>query len=236
MPLLNQKAFVNGRCLTVYDYETYNKNRDVLKEDDQTAVDIMHNGKSTILPVRTAKKADLSEPGVYEYTDGVDFFSFPTTAEEVNTYCPDESKIIRFTDIKSMQELITKTEKFRANSNQELESPDQITRPTLKEKDTPVMRAFKEAITSKNMDLDKYKDRFGENYPNDKRKMNETDITLFMIERFAQRLDMNVDIIFSDAEGNIPNPMGKTIKVNVVPGTTETETIDNTNNEDDEDA
>ena len=146
---------------------------------------------------------------------------FPESDEDISEYSPSGDRVLKFTDIKSMQDLIEKTEQFKNTTNQILESPDQLTKPIIKEADTPIMRGFKEAIIAKNIDIDKYSERFGVNFPNDKRKLNDSDITLFMLERFAQRLDMNIDVTISDSEGNIANPIGKKITVNIVPGINE---------------
>ena len=77
------------------------------------------------------------------------------------------------------------------------------------------MKALKQAITAKNIDIDKYADRFGENFPNDKRKLKDEKITLFLLKRMAECLDMNVDLIISDKSPNVPNPIGIPIKVSL---------------------
>ena len=79
-----------------------------------------------------------------------------------------------------------------------------------------VPQAHKAAvINAKNIDIDKYADRFGENFPNDKRKLKDEKITLFLLKRMAECLDMNVDLIISDKSPNVPNPIGIPIKVSL---------------------
>ena len=87
------------------------------------------------------------------------------------------------------------------------------------------MRALKEAIIAKDMDIDMYKERFGENFPNDKRKLNDDNVTLFILERYCQCLDMEADIILRDAPGNIANPMNKVVTANIFPGNVNNVTI-----------
>ena len=78
-------------------------------------------------------------------------------------------------------------------------------------------------IDVQNIDIDKYADRFGENFPNDKRKMKDDKITLFLLKRMAECLDMNVDLIISDKNPNVPNPIGMPIKVSLTGNGDETE-------------
>jgi DNA-binding Xre family transcriptional regulator len=93
-----------------------------------------------------------------------------------------------------------------------------VYRPPLLETDSAEMRAMKECIIAKNIDLDKYKDRFGANYPNDKRKLKDDSITLNMIERMCKNLDIKVDLVFTDSDDNVPNAMNKVIRANIIPG------------------
>lgn len=217
MPLFDKKVSISGKLFSVCDTETYNSNREFLKEDDQIAVEVTNGSESVILPIRSADSKDMVRPGIYP-KGSVDFFSYPTTEEEQKEYKPSKDNVFSFNDIKNMQELIDKREKFENVTNQILETPDNITKPPFKEDDTPTMRALKEAIISKNIDIDKYKERFGDNFPNDKRKINDTDITLFILQRFCECLDLEMDITLKDAKGNIPNPMHEIITANVVPG------------------
>jgi hypothetical protein len=219
MPIIDMKTKIGGKILSVCDYETFVQNRDILKEDDQTAIEVpMKNGVNAVLPIRSANSTNMEVPGVYPVSKDIDFLSFPTTEEDKKEYCPAEDSIFRFGDIKNMQELINRREKFENVTNQILETPDNITKPPLKDKDTPAMRALKEAVIAKNMDIDKYKERFGENFPNDKRKLNDDDITLFILQRYCECLDIEADITLRDAPGNIANPMHKVITANIVPG------------------
>lgn len=216
MPVMSGNTIIGGKLFTIYDYDSYSKNRDILRSDDQTAVEVTLNGKKVVLPVRNPN-GNKNQPGIYSY-DQYDSFKMPETEEEEKTYCPQEDTIFRFDNIGSMQELIDRREQFQMVTNQILETPDNITIPPLKENDTPAMRSLKEAIIHKNIDMDKYQERFGANYPNDKRKIGDTSLTLFILERFCGCLDLECDLVLRDAPGNIPNPMHKTITANLVPG------------------
>ena len=92
---------------------------------------------------------------------------------------------------------------------------ENIYRPPLLPTDTPAMRGLKEAMIAKNFDLDMYQDRFGVNYPNDKRQMNKDDITLKMLRRMASKTDIEVTITYRDKSPDVPNPIGREITVNI---------------------
>lgn len=207
-------ASIGGKTLNVYSYDEYLKNKDILTDkDSDAAVRIEDNGNEYVLPVREPS-IDMKEPGIYP-NQKFDFFSMPTTEEEKTQYSP---KVFDFSNSQSLQEIVTKHEEFDSMRNQILETPDNITSPPLKEADAPEMRALKEAILAKHIDIDKYKERFGANFPNDKRKLNDTQITLFIMKRYCENLDLEMDLTIKDKNGNIANPMGKVITANVFPG------------------
>lgn len=226
MPLsFNEEVAMGGRTLHVFDYDTYNQYRDLLQYDANIGIKRTDpDGKEYILPVRGSIQSNMDEPGVYLGAQ-IDFFSRPTTPEEKKEYYPKKDQIFDFGDTKSMQELLDKSDKLNDIKNQILESPDNLTQAPLKPDDKPAMRGLKLAINSKEIDLDKYKDRFGINFPNNKRKLADTDITLFQLNRYCECLDMEMDIVFRDAKGDIANPMNKVITVNVYPGNSDYTTI-----------
>ena len=133
---------------------------------------------------------------------------------------PEGDDVLTFDDFDSLQTISDAKKKLDESINKLIETTDgsSIYRPPLLESDSAEMRAMKECIIAKNIDLDKYKDRFGANYPNDKRKLKDDNITLNMISRMCENLDIRLDLVFSDASGEIPNPMDKVVKANIIPG------------------
>lgn|SRR5574344_1915354 len=223
--MTDRKAMVGGKIFDVITYDQYVKNKDILlsNPDSQTAVEYkLDDGSIAILPIRSGE--EMQDPGLYN-RGIIDFFNKPATVEEKEMYCPGEDKIFEFGNAKNLQELLDKKQKFDEVTNQMLETPDNITMPPIMETDTPAMRALKEAVIAKKIDLDKYKERFGANFPNDKRKLSDNDITLFILDRYAECLDMQVDLIISDKSGNIANPMNKKITANLVPGSNAGESV-----------
>lgn len=111
--------------------------------------------------------------------------------------------------------MIEKTSRVRNIEREILTSPDSIFTPVISDSDTPVMRGLKESVIAKQIDLDKYSERFGDNYPNDKRQFKKDSITLFMFERMCDCLDLSAKIIIEDKSPDVPNPMGKKIEIDI---------------------
>lgn len=221
MALCEKYAIVGNKQMNVYSANTVIQNQDILVGDNQTAVEIEHNGSPVILPVREKKDDDISKPGFYVDEGPLVFISYPETEDEERIYMPSSDKVFDMRDIKTMQELVTRKEEYDQTITSLLETDlmdDSIFKPPLLKTDTPEMRALKEAIIAKQIDLDKYSSRFGDNYPNDKRKLKDDNITSYMLKRICDNLDIQVDLVFRDAKSNVPNPMGKVVKVNMVPG------------------
>ena len=230
----SKRAVIGGKSMDVCDYQSFGAKKDILVQDTQAAVEIKVDDRNIILPIRS-NGSNTDRPGLYTAPNSpVHFLSLPTTDEEMEIYSPDESKILSF-DKDDMQKMIEEKERYEVATNAMLESSDSKTVPLLKESDTPSMRALKEAIIAKNMDIDMYKERFGENFPNDKRKLNDDNVTLFILERFCSCLDMEADIVLRDKDGNIANPMGKVITANIVPGNANNVIIEDTSSEEESD-
>lgn len=221
MSLYDKVAAIGGKRYNVYSHENFIESKGILAEDDQTAVEIERDGKTYILPVRSqGSTGTMERPGIY-CNGPINFFSFPKTEEDKTIYCPEDSFIFDMSNISDMQQYITEKERFDTSVNKLLETSDtcdDIFTPPLLDTDSGEMRALKECILAKRIDLDKYSERFGENYPNDKRKLKDDNITSFLLKRMCSNLDIEVDMIFRDASDNVPNPMNKTIVVNMVPG------------------
>lgn len=221
MAISSKMAIVGGKTMNVYTEEQLFAHRDLLLDDDQTAIEIKgDNDESIILPVRSIG-SNIDKPGVYFSESPFAFLRFPETPEEKQTYIPPKSNIVDFKDADSMQKVVDGKEQLNQAMNQFLETDIEsgnIYKPPLLETDTAEMRGLKQCVIEKNIELDKYAERFGANYPNDKRKLRDDNITSFLLKRTCNNLDIVVDMVFRDASPDVPNPMGKTIRVNLVPG------------------
>ena len=201
-----KKQAINGKLYNVVEHEEFMKNREIY-EDPNTAVEVNINDIKYILPLRNNKISN-DIPGVYN--DGcLDFFILPDE-NQLKEY--SSSNTIDFGNCSSMAEVMEKQKMLRDEEKEILTNPDNIFIPPISGKESPAMAGLKQAVIAKRIDIDKYQDRFGkENFPNDKRKFKDNDITMFMLNRMNKALDIKATIILEDRHPDVPNPIGKKI-------------------------
>lgn len=200
-----KKAKVNGRVTTVVTPEE--ALNDPLYQDKFSSVEI----NEVILPVK--KSYDPTSPGFYILNNGrIGKIIYPSD-EDMDEYSSDNA--IDFSNVQNMRELIQKQEEVKRIESEVLSNSDNLFKPIPKENDTPEMKALKEAICMKNIDIDMYADRFLDNFNNDKRLLKGSSITISKMKSICDKLDMKVTLTLSDASPNIPNPIGKSISVDI---------------------
>jgi len=216
-----KKASVEGRLVDVISFDRLKETKEMyITNNLPAAIEVNNSGENLVLPLKD-KMAPNDKAGVYACGNIGYIIKYPEERYK-KEYQPE---VIDFNNIGTIQEFIDKQEKVKDVERDILCSPDNIYKPVVGEHDTPEMKAIKEAIRAKNIDIDKYADRFGENFPNDKRKLKDDKITLFLLKRMAECLDMNVELTISDKSPDVPNPIGIPIKVSLT----------GNNNNDDED-
>lgn len=157
-----------------------------------------------IYPIRT--RTD-SRPGFYP-TGGLDFFKAPTFGE-ANMYT--QQNIINFKEASGLRDVIICQQRLMSAERSILTTIDSVFTPEIGENDTPEMKAMKQAIIDKHIDLDKYEPRFGPNYNNDKRLLKKKNITFGKLRSICDALDMKATLVLEDAAPDVPNPIGRTI-------------------------
>lgn len=200
-----KKAKVDGRVTTVVSpQEVLNS---PLYQDKFTSVEV----NDMLLPVK--KSYDPTTPGFYLMNGNkLGRIIYPSD-EEREEYSSENA--IDFSNVQNMRELISKQEEVKRLESEVLSNSDNLFKPIPKENDSPEMKALKEAICSKNIDIDAYSDRFLDNFNNDKRLLKGSSITISKMKSICDKLDMKVTLTISDASQNIPNPIGKSISVDI---------------------
>lgn len=202
-----KKANLDGKMYDVVKYTEFCSNKE-LYNNNMTAVEINLNGDNMILPIRSSND---DRPGLYNQ-GCFDFMICPDDKKE--EYSAD-AVVADFSKVKDIKDLIQVQDKIRDIEKEILTNPDNITVPSITGEDSPEMRALKEAIKSKEMDIDKYQERFGANFPNDKRLLKQNDITQKMIKRICKNLDIKATLILEDVNPDVPNPMNTKISVDL---------------------
>lgn len=175
-----------------------------------------------IYPVKTLNKLNCAQrefvPGYY-MTDCMDFI-VPAKSDEYS-----ESHIINFRD-PNLRNVIAAQQRLMNAERTILTTVDNLFAPEITDSDTPEMKAMKEAITDKHIDLDKYEPRFGPNYNNDKRLLRKNNITFGKLRAICDALDMRATLTIQDANPDVPNPIGRVIVAELTGGSTDTDIID----------
>lgn len=200
-----KKAKINGRVTTVVKPEEALTNE--LYQNKFTSVEI----GDTILPVK--KSYDPTSPGFYIMPISNIAKVILPNDEDKQEYSIDNA--IDFSNVQNMKDLINKQEEVKRMESEVLSNSDNLFKPIPKENDSPEMKAMKQAICQKNIDIDAYADRFSDNFNNDKRLLKGSSITIAKMKSICDKLDIKVTLTLSDANENVPNPIGESITVDI---------------------
>ena len=210
---MDKKMRINDKICDVATLEEYINHRDAYIPQ-YTAI---HDPDTNlVLPVKNRYE---SGPGIVVGT-GISYVEEPSQ-DIIEEY--SDSKIIDFDNTKSIHDMMEKQRVVRSLERDILTSPDNIFTPKIFDDDSPEMKALKSAVLDKHIDLDKYEPRFGSNYNNDKRLFNKNTISLSMLKRVCDALDIEATLTLTDKNEDVPNPMGRTIEVKLTGGNFEDE-------------
>ena len=217
-----KRAKVDGKMCDIIDLDELHENISLYKTG-YVGIQVEKDNEQYVLPYKQSIQytQDINKPGVYPLGNVGEVVVLPE--DDIDYYQPE---IIDFSDTKSIEEYITKQGRLKNIEKEILTTQDNIFKPPVGENDTAEMKALKLAIAQKNIDIDKYASRFGENFPNDKRKMKDDKISLLLLKRIGEALDMNIQIKISDANPNVPNPMGNPIVVQLTTPNESTEEME----------
>ena len=205
------KAAINGQVVDVVDYDEYSNHIDCYNGRNDVAIPVDMRGREILLPIKGSYSSNVTLPGVYN-AGCVDFLIYPDEAF-VERYMPKD--FISMSNTDDIKELIKNGDAARKLDEPFITSPDSITCIPIKETDQPEMKGLKMALNAKNIDIDKYAARFGDNYPNDKRQLKNSNATLKIIKRFCENCDMEAILTFRDKNPDVPNPMNTEITVSL---------------------
>lgn len=224
-------AMVKGESYNVLSYDEY-RNSEALWDTGSIAV-VEKQGEDTyVLPYRGKypNKPNI-QPGIY--SDGsLDFVVLPKESEEKNY---KNIPVITISSNDDIETILEKENVLSKLAEPWITSPDNVTQIAIKETDSPSMKVLKEAINRKRCDVDKYQSRFGDNFPNDKRQLKNSSVTLKIIERFCENLDMEAILTIRDKEPGVPNPINQPISISLTSGEFMNMDIDDEDDESSED-
>ena len=203
------RAVVNGRMLNVMTYDEY------LEKGDNSTISsgiiMEYKGKEIVLPIRGEFSTQVTVTGLYS-AGCIDICVYP---EEpfLKDYIPARKIVMGNT--MDQKKILENSEVISRLDEPWITTPDNITKLPISPEDQPEMVCLKTALNQKEIDLDKYAGRFGDNFPNDKRQLKNNSVTLNIIKRFCDKCDMECLITLRDKNPNVPNPIGREISVSL---------------------
>lgn len=210
--MMNKKGKINGSMYDIVDFESYQNNK-LLYNNKFTAIE----SDGLLYPVTKNKNV----PGYY-HNEG-DLFGQFIEPDQTQIYEYSSENVIDFNSATSMKEIVEKSIALRDMEKEILCSSDNKFRPVIDEKDDLEMKALKEVIIAKDIDLDKYEARFGPNYNNDKRLFKKNSMSLRKMKTIGNALDIKITLTFQDKNENVANPIGRVFTVDITGGEDEDE-------------
>lgn len=204
---------IDGRIVDIVSEQDYASRWQMYAENPSlcasSAVEVRGtDGVNYVLPIRG--KSD-DRPGIYP--DGCIYFTRFPDQENASGYRADQLDIVDFGDIKTVEDFLSKNSQIREMETSVLTDIDTVFVPQISQNDSPEMKAFKEAITSKKMDINKYAPRFGDNFLNDKRILKTSSITMNKLVSMCKKLDIEAELTLRNTSPDVANPMQKEITV-----------------------
>lgn len=205
-----KKAKINNNFVSVISLDAYRSNPDIY-DTNCTAIEFEDLG--VVLPIigKTDKSVGVavSPSSLFCRVNMPDDKSLPD-------YSTDN--IIDLSKTKDMAELMRQQEVIKDIEYDMLTTVDNVFQPKIGENCSPAMKALKTAVNEKGIDINKYAYRFGSNFNNDKRQYNKDTISMQMLERQCNGLDIKATLILEDASDDVPNPIGHKIVVELTEG------------------
>lgn len=200
MSIIMNKAFIDGKIYDVMEQQDFGY---VPYYGDSLAINI--NG--FILPIRNTTQ--ITKPGIY--FDGIFYRPvFPTTEEEALIY--STIHLAYFVSADTFKDVVAAKEKLEKDEFNHLVSSSNIFTPVIDPiNDRALILGLKMAVTEKQCDINRYAEKFGSDFNNDRRKFNGHDITAAKYSSITSNMDIRTTLIIEDMNPGVANPMGKRI-------------------------
>lgn len=194
------KAFIDGRIYDVIEQKDFGW---VSYNGDALAV----NMGNYILPVRNTSQ--VVKPGIY--FDGIFWYPvYPRDDNEALDY--STVHLAYFVSASTFKDVVAAKEKLEKDEFNHLVNSSNVFTPVIDPvNDKALILGLKMAVTEKQCDINRYAEKFGPDFNNDRRKFNGNDITAAKYSSISGNLDIRTTLIIEDMNPNVANPMGKRI-------------------------
>lgn len=204
-----KKAQIGNRLYTVTNIQDYTKNYDGYNPK-LTAIE----GHGLVMPIRSRTSSDVL-PGYYFQRGAMCCNVIKPPEDQQAVY--DDSSIIDYTKADSIGQIFELNDRIKDIQQDIFATDKNILCLNINPGTAPAMRALKEAINAKHIDINMYQDAFGATFQNDKRLLSGDDITLNKLNRFCEIFGIEAELTLRDIPGN-PNPMNTEITVSITNG------------------
>jgi len=201
-----KKVNIEDKMYSVCTMEQYTENPD-LYTPKFTAIQV----GDRVLPIRN--RSTESGPGIY-YQPGA-MVAIVNKPDNEAEYSAD--KIIDFDNAKCIDEIFQKRQLIRDIQDEIMTTSENVLQLKIGEKDTPEMKALKNALNLKRIDPKQYEDRFDQ-FQNDMRLIKGNSITLGKLISISNAFDLSVDLTIRDKDENVPNPMHQEFNIDLTQG------------------
>ncbi len=209
MGIKMMKMKIGNKMCDVTSPEEYYQHPDFY-DSNYTALKL--ESEHIVLPIINKSDYQAGVPGIYPESL-ISRYNIPENREEY-----DMDSIIDFTNVTEYKDVIEKSSMVKSLENKILENSDNITKIKHDENDEPEMTALKEAINSKECDINAYGPRFDGNFANDRRILSDKSITMTKLKKYGNAMDMKITLTIEDKNDKVPNPIGKVISVELTGG------------------
>lgn len=215
---MHKKINLNNKIYDVIDREEFVEKQDIYFGDPSIAIQC--NGY--VYPVYYDPNKNKGV-GLYQQEANEVFVKYIQPISECDQNMYSEENIIDFGNAETIKQMLESNQALMDIRNELMTGSNDICKPPILNDDEPEMRCLKEAIICKNIDLDAYQHRIGPTYGNDRRLLKKPSITLKKLRSLCDSLDMKLELTISDASPDIPNPIGKVLKMDLTGGVSKDE-------------
>ena len=193
-----KKITLNGKMYNLIDQTEYLNNKNYY--DTESNVAIEHYNMA--LPLTQSQFSN----GVYS-TENRPIIKYNVPLDKDN-YMITPENTIDFTNLNSISEYYNNCVKYNEAERDIITTVNNQFKPKINEEDPSLLKIVKQTICDKNIDIDKYADRFVQ-FNNDKRLLSPSykDITMKKAIEMLNNLDTDVYVITANKDSDVPNPM-----------------------------
>ena len=193
-----KKITLNGKMYNLIDQTEYLNNKNYY--DTESNVAIEHYNMA--LPLTQSQFNN----GVYS-TENRPIIKYNVPLDKDN-YMITPENTIDFTNLNSISEYYNNCVKYNEAERDIITTVNNQFKPKINEEDSSLLKIVKQTICDKNIDIDKYADRFVQ-FNNDKRLLSPSykDITMKKAIEMLNNLDTDVYVITANKDSDVPNPM-----------------------------